>query len=122
MYPASERLAGIAFGRFRVLPERREMLADGQLVKLGGRAFDVLMALIEACGAIVSKDALMTRVWPDRVVEGKNLHTQIVALRKAFGTDRELIRTVSGRGYQFIGEVRMLSATLDERVNGEMTA
>jgi predicted ATPase/DNA-binding winged helix-turn-helix (wHTH) protein len=117
----AEPPASLAFERFRVLPHRRELVADGQLVKLGGRAFDVLMALIEACGAIVSKDALMTRVWPDRVVEENNLQTQIVALRKALGADRELIRTVSGRGYQFIGEVRMLSTTLDERVNAKMT-
>ena len=64
MDPASERLAGIAFGRFQVLPDRREVLADGRPIKLGGRAFDVLMALIEAHGAVVSKEVLMARVWP----------------------------------------------------------
>ena len=51
MDPASERLAGIAFGRFQVLPDRPDVLVDGRPVKLGGRAFDVLMALIEARGA-----------------------------------------------------------------------
>src|SRR6201982_1597556 len=104
MDPASERLADIAFGRFQVSPDRREVLADGRPVKLGGRAFDVLMALIEARGAVVSKDALMTRVWPDRIVEENNLQWQISALRAAFGADRNLIRTVSGRGYQFTAE------------------
>ena len=64
MDPASELLAGIAFGRFQVLPDRREVLANGWPIKLGGRAFDVLMALIEARGAVVSKEALMPRVWP----------------------------------------------------------
>jgi DNA-binding response OmpR family regulator len=48
--PASKTLASVAFGRFQVLPHRRELLADGRPVKLGGRAFDVLMALIEARG------------------------------------------------------------------------
>jgi DNA-binding winged helix-turn-helix (wHTH) protein len=57
--------AAIEFGRFSVLPHRREFLAEGRPVDLGGRAFDVLMALIEASGAVVSKDALMHRVWPD---------------------------------------------------------
>ena len=62
MHSASEALAGIAFGRFLLFPHRRELLADGQPVRLGGRAFDVLMALIEARGAVVSKNLLMTRV------------------------------------------------------------
>jgi predicted ATPase/DNA-binding winged helix-turn-helix (wHTH) protein len=105
MDTASEAPAGIAFGRFLLLPHRRELLANGRPVKLGGRAFDVLMALIEAHGAVVSKNALMERVWPDRIVEENNLQWQISALRAAFGADRNLIRTVSGRGYQFTAEV-----------------
>jgi DNA-binding winged helix-turn-helix (wHTH) protein len=108
MDPATEPPASVTFGRFRVLPHRRELLADGRPIKLGGRAFDVLMALIEARGAVVAKDALMARVWPDRIVEENNLQAQLSALRKAFGADRDLIRTVSGRGYQFAGEVRIL--------------
>jgi predicted ATPase/DNA-binding winged helix-turn-helix (wHTH) protein len=105
MHAASEAPAGIAFGRFLLLPQRRELLADGRPVRLGGRAFDVLMALVEAHGAVVSKDALMARVWPDRIVEENNLQWQISALRAAFGADRNLIRTVSGRGYQFTAEI-----------------
>src|SRR5437588_6006188 len=115
MCPVSDAPAGVAFGRFQVLPHRRELLADGQPIKLGGRAFDMLMALIDARGEVVSKDALMARVWPDRVVEEKNLHIQISALRTALGVERELIHTVAGRGYQFTGEVRILSASPDER-------
>ncbi len=102
--------AAIEFGRFRVLPQRRELLAEGRPAELGGRAFDVLMALIEASGAVVSTDALMNRVWPDRIVEENSLHAQIAALRRAFGADRDLIRTVAGRGYQFTGEIRTIAA------------
>jgi predicted ATPase len=105
----------IEFGRFRLLLHRRELLADGQQAKLGGRAFDVLTTLIEAHGAVVTKDALMARVWPHRVVEENNLQAHISALRAALGPDRELIRTVSGRGYQFIGEIRTLSGGGDQR-------
>src|SRR6202048_2070331 len=115
MDTASEAPAGIAFGRFLLLPHRREFLADGRPVQIGGRAFDVLMALIDAQGAVVSKNALMERVWPDRIVEENNLQIQISALRAAFGADRDLIRTVAGRGYQFTGEITIASAGPDRR-------
>src|SRR3984893_5581562 len=115
MDTASEPTASVAFGRFRVLPRRRELPADGRPIKLGGRAFDVLMALIEARGAGVGKDALLARVWPGRIVEENNLQAQISALRAAFGAERKLIRTVPGRGYQFTGEIRILQANPDER-------
>jgi DNA-binding winged helix-turn-helix (wHTH) protein len=107
--------ASVEFRRFRVLLHRRELLVDGQPAKLGGRAFDVLTTLIEARGAVVTKDALMARVWPGQVVEENNLQSHISALRAVLGRDRELIRTVSGRGYQFIGEMRGLSEADDER-------
>src|SRR5882724_10547602 len=97
--------ATIEFGRFRVIRHRRELLADDRPVELGGRAFDTLMALIEARGTVLDKDQLMSLVWPDRVVEENNLPAQIAVLRKVFGTDRHLIRTVAGRGYQFTGEI-----------------
>jgi predicted ATPase/DNA-binding winged helix-turn-helix (wHTH) protein len=107
---SSETPAIIEFGRFRVVPRRRELLADGQPIHLGGRTFDVLMALIEGQGAVVAKDTLMERVWPNRIVEENSLHFQISALRNALGADRDLIRSISGRGYQFTGEIRTIAA------------
>src|SRR3981189_1888900 len=104
MDPASAP-AAIEFGRFRVLPRRREILIAGGPVGPGGRAFDVLMALIEARGTVVSKDALMQRVWADRIVEENNLQAQISVLRRAFGADRDLIRTADGRGYQLTSDI-----------------
>src|SRR5260221_1751517 len=106
MLGASDASATVEFGRFTVELRRRELLADGQPIKLGGRAFDLLIALIEASGAVVSKDVLLDRVWPGRIVEENRLQNQISALRRAFGTDHDLIRTVAGRGYQFTGEIR----------------
>jgi predicted ATPase/DNA-binding winged helix-turn-helix (wHTH) protein len=105
MIAGADLPASVGFGRFRVLPHRREMITDGKPMKLGGRAFDILMALIEARGAVVTKDVLMGRVWPGRVVEENNLQSHIAALRAVLGPDRDLIRTVSGRGYQFAGEI-----------------
>jgi predicted ATPase/DNA-binding winged helix-turn-helix (wHTH) protein len=114
MDPVPEPPLGIAFGRFRLEPHRRELWAAGRPVKLGGRAFEALMALIEAGGAVVGKDALMARMWPNRVVEEHNLQAQISVLRAALGAERELIRTVSGSGYQFTGEIRTLQARADK--------
>jgi DNA-binding winged helix-turn-helix (wHTH) protein len=105
----SEVPASVEFGRFRILPHRREILADGRPIELGGRAYDVLMALIEANGAVVTKDELINRVCPGRIIEEGNLRAQIRALRIALG-DPDLIRTVAGRGYQFTGEVRRSGA------------
>jgi len=116
MDSVSEAPASFEFGRFRILPQRREVFADGRLMELGGRAFDVLVVLIEAHGAVVSKDDLMSRVWPGRVVEGNNLHAQVKALRKAF-SGHDLIRTVVGRGYQFTGEIRARPSDRSERAD-----
>ena len=100
------------FGRFKLDPHRRELLADGRPIELGGRTFDTLLALVEAEGALVSKGDLMRRIWPDRVVEENNLEFQISTLRKVLGADRKLIRTVVGRGYQFTGDIRISGAAI----------
>jgi predicted ATPase len=96
----------IEFGRFKILVQRRELLADGHRVDMGDRIFDLLMTLIESRGRVVSKDELMRRVWPGRIVEENNLQAGISTLRKALGPDRDLVRTVAGRGYQFVHEIR----------------
>jgi predicted ATPase/DNA-binding winged helix-turn-helix (wHTH) protein len=110
MSSADRPASSIQFGRFKLLKQRRELLADGQRVEIGSRIFDLLMTLIEARGGVVSKDELMSRVWPGRVVEENNLQAGISALRKALGADRDLVRTVAGRGYQFAHEIRELPA------------
>jgi DNA-binding winged helix-turn-helix (wHTH) protein len=119
MDPVSEAPASFEFGRFRILPQRREVLADGRPMEFGGRAFDVLVVPIEANGAVVSKDELIRRVWPGRIVEENSLQAQIKMLRKALLSDRDLIRTVVGRGYQFRGEVlARLQAVVSGRSRG----
>src|SRR6516165_3912534 len=105
MEPEAEAPASFEFGPFRMVPRRREIFAEDRPLELGGRAFDVLVALVEANGAVVGKGELMTRVWPGRIVEDNNLHAQIKTLRKAF-VGYDVIRTVVGRGYQFTGHIR----------------
>jgi DNA-binding winged helix-turn-helix (wHTH) protein len=98
--------AAVEFGRFWVLLRRRRLLADGVPVELGTRAFDLLLVLLEAGGALVTKEELLNQVWPSVVVSEENLKVQISALRKALGADRDLIRTEFGRGYRFTGMLR----------------
>jgi predicted ATPase/DNA-binding winged helix-turn-helix (wHTH) protein/AraC-like DNA-binding protein len=105
----------VSFGRFQLSPHRRELLANGRPVQIGGRAFDLLVALLESRGSVVSKETLMRCAWPDQFVEQSNLQNQISALRAVLGADRDLIRTVPRRGYQFIGEIQIGPATSDER-------
>jgi predicted ATPase len=114
MGKVSEVPASVAFGRFRLLPHRRELLANGQPIRLGGRAYDVLLALIDAHGAVVSKESLMARVWAGRIVEENALQVQISALRAAL-QEPGLIRTVSGRGYQFTGTIEPPAPDISER-------
>jgi DNA-binding winged helix-turn-helix (wHTH) protein len=102
--------ATLAFGRFRVLLRQRQLVADGVAIELGTRAFGVLLVLLEADGSLVTKDELLSRVWPGIVVAEENLKVQISALRKALGEDRDFIRTEFGRGYRFTGEVRSTDA------------
>jgi DNA-binding winged helix-turn-helix (wHTH) protein len=101
----------LEFGRFRVLLRQRQLLADGVPVELGTRAFDLLLVLLEADGLLVSKEELLSLVWPGTVVAEENLKVQVSALRKALGADRDVIRTEFGRGYRFTGVLCTDTAT-----------
>jgi DNA-binding winged helix-turn-helix (wHTH) protein len=105
----------LEFDRFRVLLRQRRLLAGGEPVELGARAFDILTVLIEADGALVTKDELHRRVWPGVFVAPDNLKVQIFALRKALGENRELIQTDHGRGYRFTGAVNRVGPDRNER-------
>ena len=86
-------------GGFEVRPAERRVLANGEPVSLGARAFDLLLALIEHRDRVVGKDELIAQVWPGVVVEENNLTVQISSLRKVLGN--AAITTVAGRGYRF---------------------
>ena len=103
--------AKLEFDRFQVLLRRRELLADGVPIELGARAFDLLLVLLEADGALVTKEELLSRVWPNVVVAEDNLKVQMSSLRKALGENRDFIRTEVGRGYRFTPAVRSTSCS-----------
>ena len=102
--------ATLEFGRFRVLLRQRRLVAAGVPIELGTRAFELLLALLDAEGALVTKGELMSRVWPGIFVAEDNLKIQILKLRRALGDDRDLIRTEFGRGYRFTAAVHATTA------------
>ena len=87
------------FGRFTLQPAQRQLLAAGRPAKLGARAFDLLLTLVEQRDRVVSKNELLDRVWPDVVVAENNLEVHIWSLRKVLG--HNTIVTIPGRGYRF---------------------
>src|SRR6516165_7284136 len=98
--------AALEFGRFQILRRRRQLIANGVPVKMGTRAFDLLTVLLEADGSLVTKEELVSCVWPGVHVSEDNLKVQISALRQALGEDRDFIRTEPGRGYRFTAAVK----------------
>jgi DNA-binding winged helix-turn-helix (wHTH) protein len=97
----------LRFRRFSILPEARVLLASNSPVSIGSRAFDLLVVLAQARGTLVTKEAIIRQVWPSTIVEESNLRFQMACVRKALGRDRDLIKTVPGRGY-------LLAADVDE--------
>ncbi len=87
------------FPPFELRPAERRLLRDGDTVKLVGRAFDLLVALVERRERVVPKAELLDLVWPHLVVEENNLQVHVLALRRLLGP--QAIGTVPGRGYRF---------------------
>jgi DNA-binding winged helix-turn-helix (wHTH) protein len=96
------------FGPFRLFVAERLLEKDDKKISVGGRALDLLVALVERAGEVVSHKELTARVWPDVTVEEANLRVHIAALRRALGDDRgatRYISSVAGRGYCFVAPV-----------------
>ena len=97
------------FGPFRLVPEERQLLRDGQVVPLTPKAFDLLLVLVENSGHLIAKEELMKRVWPDSFVEEANLSVKISALRRALGEgpdEPQYVETVPRHGYRFVAGVK----------------
>jgi predicted ATPase/DNA-binding winged helix-turn-helix (wHTH) protein len=95
----------ISFGQFELAVAERVLLEGGKPVQLGGRAFDVLVALVERAGQVVSKQELAGCVWPGLSVDEGALRVQIASLRKALGDGKSgsrYVMTLQGRGYSFV--------------------
>jgi predicted ATPase/DNA-binding winged helix-turn-helix (wHTH) protein len=97
-----------AFGSFRLIPAQRMLLEDGKPLRLGNRAMDILITLVEGAGETIHKDQLIARTWPDTVVDEGALRVHVAALRRVLGdgrAGRRFISNVPGRGYSFVTAV-----------------
>jgi DNA-binding winged helix-turn-helix (wHTH) protein/tetratricopeptide (TPR) repeat protein len=104
-----------SFGLFRLDPANRLLTAEGREVPLPGRAFDLLLCLVEHPGKLLTKEELLSAVWEGSFVEESNLTVAISTLRRGLNEDpqdRRYIQTVARRGYRFIAEVRTLDPAL----------
>jgi predicted ATPase/DNA-binding winged helix-turn-helix (wHTH) protein len=101
------------FGPFTLSPAERLLEQDGVAVRLGGRALDVLIALVASAGEVVGKRDLLATVWPNMVVEEGSLRFHIVAIRKALGDSagqHRYIVNVANQGYSFVAPVSRIAA------------
>jgi predicted ATPase/DNA-binding winged helix-turn-helix (wHTH) protein len=110
----------LSFGGFELSPARRSLLRNGRPVALGGRAFDVLVALVERAGHVVSKDELIAKVWPDIMVDEGSVRLHVASIRKALGesADATYVTTVVKGGYCFVAPVARYEVQLEESSAG----
>jgi predicted ATPase/DNA-binding winged helix-turn-helix (wHTH) protein len=102
----------ISFGPFQFVPRESRLTREGEPVKLGGRALDILHVLLENEGEVVGHKDLMARVWPGLFVEEVSLRVHIAALRKALDAGDggpSCLTNVPGRGYCFVAKTARTS-------------
>jgi len=109
--PAATTRDIVSFGPFSLDAGRRLLLKDGTPLVLGARTLDTLLALLSRPNEAISKRDLMTKVWPDIIVEEGSLRFHIATLRRALGDGRDgarYITTLAGRGYCFVAPISRL--------------
>jgi predicted ATPase/DNA-binding winged helix-turn-helix (wHTH) protein len=117
MRAVGDSAGDLSFGPFCLNVGQRLLAKEGIPVELGARALDLLIALASAPNTLLSKQDLMSAVWPDVVVEEGNLRFHMTGLRKALGDGQDgarYITTIAGRGYCFVAPV-IASAPVTER-------
>src|SRR5712671_4337197 len=114
---AGQSKDGLSFGAFHLVVSERLLTKEGVPVELGARALDILIALISTPNELLSKKDLISRVWPDVIVEEGSLRFHMTSLRKALGDGKDgarYITTLPGRGYCFVAPVSWASSPRDD--------
>src|ERR1044072_6479250 len=100
------------FESFQVDARRRLLFREGRPIPVPPNAFEILLGLVQSGGRIISKDELMTTVWPNCFVEEGNLAQNIFLLRRILGerkNEHKFIITIPGVGYRFAPYVKQSS-------------
>jgi TolB-like protein/DNA-binding winged helix-turn-helix (wHTH) protein/Flp pilus assembly protein TadD len=116
------------FGPFCLDTAERLLLRDGEPVPLEPKVFDTLILLIRNSGHLLGKDELMSKVWPDAVVEEGSLSRNISTLRRALGDGENGLRyieTVPRQGYRFVASVsdlgdKSLDTVMEKHVGAQV--
>ena len=102
----------VAFGPFRLFPRERLLEKDGVPLRIGGRALDILIMLVERPGEVVDKRDLLAKVWADVTVDEGSLRFHVRALRQALGDEEsgaKYVKNVPGRGYCLAAPVSLIA-------------
>jgi predicted ATPase/DNA-binding winged helix-turn-helix (wHTH) protein len=113
----AEPAATLVFGPFRLHPDPLRLCRGDDEVRLGGRALDLLLALVSRPGEVLSRSELEAQVWPYSIVEDSSLRVHVAALRRALGDGVDgarYIANVPGRGYSFVATVSRLGTEAAE--------
>ena len=116
----SKRGSGVAlyeFGSFVLDAPERRLTRQGERVAVTGKTLDVLRLLVEAQGRLVDRQTFNAQLWPEVIVEDRNLTVHISALRKALGGD--CIETVAKNGYRLAVPIRVVNG---RAVNGQASS
>ena len=103
-----------SFGPFSLVVSKRILECHGQPVHLKPKVLDVLLALVQSNGNMLTKDELMQQLWPESFVEENNLAVCVSLLRKALkqgGDTGTYIETIPRRGYRFAGEIKRIETS-----------
>jgi len=100
--PEQDHPAVYQAGECEIDLARRELRTRGVPVPIGGRAFEIIEVLVQSAGELVTKRALMDRIWPGAIIGDNTLQVHISAVRKALGPYRAMLKTESGRGYRLL--------------------
>ena len=123
--PNSQLRDIFSFGPFSLFAAEQLLKKGDEPIRLGGRAFDILIALVERAGEVVTHKELISTAWPNVAVTEDNLRFQIASLRKALGDGRDGARYVSnvaGRGYRFVASVTRRSASQPDVISRTTTS